>query len=615
VSEIKPNAPPLKNEKKIRPPDELKGIFRLLVILVVALMLFGSTGFLVHLRQSTIENAEENTIGVARLLDETLTRTLGTTDMLLRRMAEIARAQHHGRITAAQERNELADLQASLPERGSIVVIDANGDTIASLIPSPVGTTVNLSDRPWFKAHAEGTEMVVAPMVFARYSNNLIFTVSRRVSDDQGNFIGVVACGIHATYFTNFYNSLVLGQEGVIAAASPDGLILRQPNPELYVGRSVQNAQFLSALKENPTGTVQGASPFDGIERINAYRKLKDFNIVVVAGMALDEVLAPWWSTVGALCVALLLAGTAVAGLAVMAFRGIGREQEILAGLEQRVRERTEEAERRAEEARLANESKTRFLAAASHDLRQPLQAAGMFAEVLSARVTDPNTVAVVAQIGETLTGMTGMLNALLDINQIEAGAVRADMAAIAVQGVLTKLRDEFVYTAQEKHLDLRVVGCSLTIWSDPRLLEQMLRNLLANALKYTRGGKVLLGCRRRGQSLSLEVWDTGVGIPESEIGAIFEEFHQIGNEARERSRGLGLGLSIVRRLGNLLGHRVRARSHHGNGSVFSIEAPLAPNAPRARDKMAERGAEADDKAARKGAVLIVDDDRRKCAS
>jgi two-component system CheB/CheR fusion protein len=270
------------------------------------------------------------------------------------------------------------------------------------------------------------------------------------------------------------------------------------------------------------------------------------------------------------------------------------------------VRDALEAAKRRAE---TADKAKSRFLAAASHDLRQPLQTLALLQGLLDRAVSGEKERKYVARIGETLTAMTGMLNALLDINQIEAGAVRAEMTPFPVQGLLTKLHDEFVYHAQAKNLDVRIVGCGLSIWSDPRLLEQMLRNLLSNALKYTGEGKVLLGCRRHGQTLCIEVWDTGIGIPESEIHAIFEEYHQVGNEARERSRGLGLGLSIVRRLGNLLGHRVRARSHHGDGSMFSIEVTLAPGAPATKAPVAGRGRSAELETARKGAILIVDDD------
>src|SRR6202042_3271958 len=149
-----------------------------------------------------------------------------------------------------------------------------------------------------------------------------------------------------------------------------------------------------------------------------------------------------------------------------------------------------------------------------------------------------------------------------LDINQIEAGTIRAEIVNFPIRDLLDRLRDEFAYHAQAHRLALRAVTCSLSIRSDPRLLEQMIRNLLSNALKYTKRGKVLLGCRRREGMLSIEVCDTGPGIPEDELHAIFEEYRQLDNAARERSQGLGLGLSIVKGLGNLLEHRVYVRSH-----------------------------------------------------
>ena len=127
---------------------------------------------------------------------------------------------------------------------------------------------------------------------------------------------------------------------------------------------------------------------------------------------------------------------------------------------------------------------------------------------------------------------------------------------------------------------------CALSVRSDPRLLEQMIRNLISNALKYTQRGRVLVGCRRRQGKLRIEIWDTGIGIPQSELQAIFEEYHQVDNAARQRSHGLGLGLSIVKSLGELLGHPIRVRSLHGKGSVFSIEVPLTPSGdPSAPDR------------------------------
>ena len=273
-----------------------------------------------------------------------------------------------------------------------------------------------------------------------------------------------------------------------------------------------------------------------------------------------------------------------------------------------RVNDALDAARRQAE---MADAAKSRFLAAASHDLRQPLQTLALLQGLLARAVEGERERKLVTRIGDTLGAMTGMLNALLDINQIEAGTVRAEISAFPVNDLLVKLRDELAYQAEAKSLKLHMVPCSLSIYSDPRILEQMIRNLLSNALKYTKSGKILLGCRRRGGKLLIEVWDTGIGIPDAEIQAIFEEYHQVGNEARERSLGLGLGLAIVRRLGNLLGHRVRARSRHGDGSVFSIEVALPEGASAARSAERPRQGEGANaaKITRKGAILVVEDD------
>ncbi len=261
-------------------------------------------------------------------------------------------------------------------------------------------------------------------------------------------------------------------------------------------------------------------------------------------------------------------------------------------------------------EAEVANMAKSRFLAAASHDLRQPLQTLSLLQGLLARTVEGAAAQGLVARLDETLTATSSMLNTLLDINQIEDGEVRPEMVAFPVDDLLRRMRDEFNYHVQSKGLQLHVVPCSLSAVSDVRLLEQMVRNLLANALKYTIRGKILLGCRRHGGTLTLEIWDTGVGIPPQELDAIFNEYHQVDNAARERSRGLGLGLSIVRRLSLLLDHRVAVRSSVHKGSMFSIEVPLRVDASAGDDL-----GDGDRVAAtllppdRSGLILVVEDD------
>ena len=253
-----------------------------------------------------------------------------------------------------------------------------------------------------------------------------------------------------------------------------------------------------------------------------------------------------------------------------------------------------------------ANVAKSRFLAAASHDLRQPLQTLALLQGLLAKTVEGPKAQQLIARVDDTLGAMTGMLNTLLDINQIEAGTVQAKISTFPVGVMLERLRDEFAYSADAKHLPLHLVRCSLSIASDPRLLEQILRNLISNAIKYTSKGKILIGCRRHGSCLRIEIWDSGVGIDSVDLQAIFDEYHQVGNAARERSRGLGLGLSIVKRLGDLLGHSVSVRSIPGKGSVFAVDVkalvqpPVLPHSVSSDAIAAER---------HYGRLLIIEDD------
>ena len=271
-----------------------------------------------------------------------------------------------------------------------------------------------------------------------------------------------------------------------------------------------------------------------------------------------------------------------------------------------------EEAKSDAEAANLA---KSRFLAAASHDLRQPLQTLALLQDLLAKAVVGDKAVGLVKRQDETLNSMSGMLDTLLDLNQIEAGIVTPELKDCRIGGLLDRLCNEFTYHAQAKGLGLHAVPSSAMVRTDPRLLEQMLRNLVTNAVKYTDRGRVLLGCRRRGGTLRIEVWDTGIGIPDGELQAVFDEYHQIGNEARERERGLGLGLSIVKRLGGLLGHRITVRSGPGKGSVFIIEVPRvsdarSPNQSRLSPAPVEfAGIVAPSDGSRSGDILVVEDD------
>lgn len=262
-------------------------------------------------------------------------------------------------------------------------------------------------------------------------------------------------------------------------------------------------------------------------------------------------------------------------------------------------------------DAERANIAKSRFLAAASHDLRQPLQTLTLLTGLLAKITPGSQAQKLLNKVDETTNSMGTILNTLLDINQIDAGIVKPVMESFPINELLQKLNEEFAYVAEARGLKMHVVPCSLLIHTDPRILEQMMRNLLSNAMKYTKKGGVLLGCRRSEKTVRIEVWDSGLGIHVTQLSAIFDEYHQIDNAARELSLGLGLGLSIVQRLGVLLGHHVAVRSIYGKGSVFSIEAEIAtaPSRP-----IAERVPAAAVPAIRLdapllGSILVIEDD------
>jgi two-component system CheB/CheR fusion protein len=260
-------------------------------------------------------------------------------------------------------------------------------------------------------------------------------------------------------------------------------------------------------------------------------------------------------------------------------------------------------------EAERANLAKSRFLAAASHDLRQPLQSLTLLQELLVQSVAGEKPQKLLSRLELTVGAMSGMLNALLDINQIEAGVVEAEPVTFPIAELLDRLRDEFTYMAQARSLSLRILPSAAIVESDPRLLEQMIRNLLGNAIKYTQRGKILLGCRRRGNTLRIEVWDTGIGIAEDQLHAIFDEFHQVDNPARERSQGLGLGLSIVQRLGRLLGHAIDVCSTPGKGSTFTVTIARAHDGEPHPTSNAIEPQVTDEKPRQRSKIVIVDDD------
>lgn len=255
--------------------------------------------------------------------------------------------------------------------------------------------------------------------------------------------------------------------------------------------------------------------------------------------------------------------------------------------LEQRIAERTQALSAAKVEAERANLGKSRFLAAAGHDLLQPLQAAHLFLSALSERVSDP----AIPQIDTSLKSVEHLLGELLEVSKLDSGVTQPIVTDFRLADVLRPLGAEFGVLAARHGIGFRLVESSASVRSDPAMLRRILQNLLANAVRYTITGRVLLGCRRRGRTLEVCVWDSGPGIPNDKFGEIFVEFHRLGTESASSDEGLGLGLAIVERLAGLLGHELGVRSTVGRGSCFSVRVPLAEAAARERAPAPRRAA------------------------
>lgn len=266
-------------------------------------------------------------------------------------------------------------------------------------------------------------------------------------------------------------------------------------------------------------------------------------------------------------------------------------------------RKRMEAAVRDAlAEAERANQAKSRFLAAASHDIRQPIQSLMLFAHALSAMLSGHGAAPLLEKMSAALAALKLLLDSILDISKLDAGLVTPDITAFPLGEFLDRLAAEYQPRMAAKGLSFRLVAASGWVASDPTLLGRIVGNLLENALKYTNRGGVVLGCRRRGGKVAITVADTGVGIAPEHQHEVFEEFVQIGSHGRDRAQGMGLGLATVKRMGVLLGHPVGVRSVPGRGSSFWVEVPRAEACGVAAPEREAPGSAG-------GRVLVVDDE------
>lgn len=390
------------------------------------------------------------------------------------------------------------------------------------------------------------------------------------------------------------------GLPGQVAGKDPEG------NPVLAAHASIAELGWF-VLVEQPL--AEAYAPLYGAIERTALLLIISLALAVLASLALARrmvrpirALQEGAARVGAGALDHRMAvatGDELQALAEELNRMAARLSESYAGLERKVAERTHELE-------LANQARSHFLRAASHDLRQPMHALGLFVAQLNERVRDQETRRIAEQAGLAVTALQELLDAILDISRLDAGVIAPEVADFGVDTLLARLDTAFAPSAAEKGLRWRVLPSRLCVRSDPLLLERILLNLAANAVRYTGHGGIAIGCRRSGDRVRIEVWDTGVGIPAGQQEAILQEFYQLANPGRDHRQGLGLGLAIAARLARLLGSRIEVTSRPGKGSRFAVEVPRGQR-PATPTYTAPAGGAND--SLRDAFLLVVDDD------
>lgn len=529
-------------------------------------------------RHATLEQARREFAATAHLLDEHASRAIEAGDAQLRILLDALERWDRRDPAEGQRIQAAMNTRAErLPQIGGVWALDAQGRLLLDSAEHPAPPR-DLSERDYAKAHlgaAPGPSpgLHVGSHLPAPGSDQGRFTISRALRDEEGALQAIAVAGIQNTYFSQMYGEAGWGEGARLALFTSGKEKLAEWPPDSAVAPP-------DAAWPQPWDPAGGPAIIEGTQ-ITAARMLAGLPIVVVASRPLAEVLAPWreralWTTAVS---GGILTGATV--LFVFALAGARREEAVRAellranqSLDERVRQRTADLEKALRSAETASLAKMKVLATVSHDLRQPLQGLAAFHELLLKEAPNPTLQQLGAMASASLQAGQRLLDDLLTLSRLEAGVVPVETGAFPLAPLLDQLAAELRAEAEGQGLRLTVMPTKAWVRSDPARLQPILRNLLSNAVKYTARGGVVVGARPRGDGLRVEIWDSGQGIAKAELGTIWEEFYQIGNPARDGSRGAGLGLSIVERTARLLGHPLEVRSRVGRGSVFAVTLP-----------------------------------------
>ena len=510
--------------------------------------------------------------------------------------------------TVDEWRFDAVRLMRRLPAVTEITQLDAKGREqfqVSRQRPDVVGSQADYSKHPAFIG-AMKNKVYFGPVDFVHESEPYM-TIAVA---GEGRSTGVIVARVNLKFIWDVVSRIRVGKHGRAYVVDAKGRLIADPDISAVLRNTdLSHLAHVQAARESVSGdAIQYPYAYDikGQRVLSAYAVVAPVNWLLFVELPIGEAYAPVYASVkrsGILLLALLalaaLAGVLLAHRIVVPIRSLhksaeriasgdltqrisistGDELEVLgeqfnemaarlqdfyATLERKVEERTRELE-------VANQAKSRFLAAASHDLRQPLHALGLFVAQLQGRMAAAERKQLIGRIDAALSAMNELFNALLDISKLDAGVLTPNITSFPVGQLLKRVETTLAGAAREKGLSFRVIPNTTWVRSDFILLEQIVLNLASNALRYTNKGRVLIGCRFRGDRLRLEVWDTGIGVPQDQLKNIFGEFYRLGDPSGERRAGLGLGLAIVDRLCRLLDHPIKVNSIIGKGSCFSV--------------------------------------------
>lgn len=508
-------------------------------------------------------------------------------------------------------------LLRQVPAITEFAAIDSSGHErarISRLAADAIDEDVDLSKNPAFVG-AVADKIYFGPVYFRRQSEPYMTIAMSGPARDFG--VGLVE--VNLKFIWDVVSQIKVGMHGQAWVVDAAGRLIAHPDISLVL-RDIDLSQSAQVRAARATGAdlppeqEPVATDVQGRRVLTAHAEVAPLGWLVFVDLPTDEAYAPLYGSVlrsGALLAAALMlaffAGLFLARRMVVPIAALrdgaarigrgdlshrisiktGDEVEALgdqfnsmaAQLEDSYATLEHKVEERTHQLALANLAKSRFLATASHDLRQPLHALGLFVAQLRGHISAPAAKRVLGSIDDSISAMNELFSALLDMSKLDAGVLAPTISDFPVDRLLGRVRETFTGPALEKGLSLHVVPSSAWVRSDFILLERILLNLASNAARYTSQGGIVIGCRRRGGRLRVEVWDSGPGIAENQFERIFDEFYRL-EDARDQPGGLGLGLAIVARLGQLLGHPIELRSRLGRGSCFAVLAPIA--APQA---------------------------------